>query len=134
MLHVSKLHAKLFFVSKFISNDLRIQFNLNKCIIKSCDGEAITIVPHEQNLYKIGFVKVQGMEVANLVQSPMGNGALELWNRRLGHLNMNNVHTFQNMVSNMNLVKLSYPTSALLCVVCIEGKENRVAYLNKGGR
>lgn len=47
VLHVCKLHAKLFFVSTLGSNGLKIQFNLNKCTIKSCDGEANAIAPHE---------------------------------------------------------------------------------------
>lgn len=33
--HVSKLHANLFSMSKFVSNRLKVHFNLNKCIVKS---------------------------------------------------------------------------------------------------
>lgn len=77
VLHVSKLHTSLFLVSKFVPNGLIIQFNLNKCIVKSCDGEAIAIAPREQNLYKINFVKVYKAQLANLVQFPMGDGALK---------------------------------------------------------
>lgn len=59
-------------------NGLKIQFNINKCIVKSCDGETIVIVPRKQNTYEINFVEVHGTDVANLVQSRMGDGVLEL--------------------------------------------------------
>jgi hypothetical protein len=45
--YVPKLHANLFLVGKLVSNGLKVQFNLNKCIVKSCDGEAIAIAPRE---------------------------------------------------------------------------------------
>ena len=133
MLHVSKLHANLLSVSKLVSNDLKIQFNLNECIVKSCNGEAIAIAPRKRNLYEINFVKVHEAEATNLVQSPTGDGALELWHRCLGHLNVKGVHTLQNMVSGMNLGKFSCPTSSLFCEACIEGKQHRVAFSNEGG-
>ena len=44
-LNMSKLHANLLSVSNLVSNNLKIQFNLNECIVKSCNGEAIAIAP-----------------------------------------------------------------------------------------
>ena len=81
-----------------MSNGFKVQFNLNKCIVKSCDGEAIVVAPHEQNLYIINFVKVHEKEAANLVQSLMGDGVVDLWYCRLVHLNVNSVHTIQNIL------------------------------------
>ena len=76
-------------------------------------------------------MKMHGVKSANLLQSPMGNDVLELWYCYLGHLNVKNVHTLQNMVSNMNLGIFSCPTSLFLCETC---KQYRVAFSNKGGR
>ena len=53
--HISKLQANLFSVNKFVSNGLKVQFNLNKYIVKSCNGEAILIASRKQNLYEINF-------------------------------------------------------------------------------
>ena len=108
--HIPKLHVNLLSVTKLMLNRLKVWFSLNKYIVKSCNGEAIAIAPHERNLYKINFVKVHKAEAANLVQSPTGDGALELWYRRLGHLNVKGIHTFRNMVSGINIGKFSYPT------------------------
>ena len=38
VLHVSKLQANLLSMSKFVSNCLKVQFNLNECIVKSTGG------------------------------------------------------------------------------------------------
>ena len=56
VLYMPKLHANFSLVNKLVLNDLNVQFNLNKCIVKSCKGEAIAITPHKGNLYKINFV------------------------------------------------------------------------------
>ena len=94
--HVPKLHINLLSMSKHVSNGSKIQFNLNKCIVKSCNGEAIAIAiaiaSCERNLYVINFVKVHEPEAANLMQFPMGDDALELWHGCLGHLNVKGVH------------------------------------------
>ena len=59
------------------------------------------------------------MDAAILVQSPIGDARFELWYCHLGHLNVKDVQTFQNMVSDVYLDKLSYPTSSLFCEACI---------------
>lgn len=97
------MHAHLLLVSKLVSHRLMVQFNPNRYINKSCDGEVIAIAPRKRNLYKIHFMKVHKAEVANLVQSPTGDGTLELWHRCLGHLNIKGVHTLQNMLNGINL-------------------------------
>ena len=37
VLHMPKLHANLLSLNKFGLHELKVQFNLNKCIIKFCD-------------------------------------------------------------------------------------------------
>lgn len=67
MLHVSKLHANLLLVNKLMSNGLKVQFNLKKCVVRSCDGEVIAITTYKRKLYKINFVKAHEVDAANLV-------------------------------------------------------------------
>jgi hypothetical protein len=55
------------------------------------------------------------MHVANLAQTSTIDGALELWHRRLGHLNIKGVHVLQHMVSGMNLGNMPCPTSSFVC-------------------
>ena len=128
-----KLHANLLLVSKFVSSGLKFQVNLNECIVKFCDGEAIAIALRECNLYEINFVKMHEAETTNLVQYPTGDGALELQHYCLGHLNVKGVHTLQNMVSDMNTSKKKIaPHHCFFFYTCIKDKQHRAAFTNKG--
>ena len=60
VLHVPKLQANLLSVSKFLSNGLKMQFNLNEYIVRGLDGEVNAIGLHNDILYKIIFTKVYG--------------------------------------------------------------------------
>ncbi len=59
--------------------------------MRAFDGEVIVMALHEGNLYQITFFKVHEVDVANLAQPSTMDGALELWHRLLGHLNMKDV-------------------------------------------
>lgn len=73
-----KLQANLHSVSKLVSNDLNMQFNLNICFVNICDNEAIAIASRANNLYKMNFVKIHRADATILVQSLMENCVLEL--------------------------------------------------------
>lgn len=73
--YVSKFHVNFFNVRKLVSNGLSIRFNLNKCIVKSCNGEVIMNAPHECKLYKINFMKVHKADATNLMYFPTRDGA-----------------------------------------------------------
>jgi hypothetical protein len=133
VLHVPKLHANLLSVSKISSSGCKVQFNMNECIVRAFDGEVIAIALREGNLYQMTFTKVCEMHVANLAQTSTIDGALELWHRRLGHLNIKGVHVFQNMVSGMNLGNMPCPTSSFVCEGCIEGKQHCKPFPSDGG-
>lgn len=68
------------------------------------------IVPREDNLYEIHFGKVHKVDATNLMQYPIGDGALELWHHHLGHLDMKGDYTLQKIVSGKNLSKISGAT------------------------
>lgn len=120
--NVFKLHAYLLLVEKFIANSVNAQFNVDECIVKFSDSEAIMIAPRKRILYKRNFMKVCKADAANLVQSLRGDDTHELWHHRLCHLNVKGIHKFQNMVSGMNVCRFFGPTTSLLCKAYIEGK------------
>ena len=53
-------------VSIHLSNKLKVQFNLNKCIVRGLDKEIIAMKLREGNLYNMNFIKVYEADVANL--------------------------------------------------------------------
>lgn len=63
---------------KFVWNGLKVQFNLNEDIIKSCDGKTIVITPYKENLYENNFTNIHKVYTMNMVQSSAGDGALTL--------------------------------------------------------
>lgn len=115
------------------SNSSKVQINLNKCIDKYCNSEAIAIAPCERNLYKTNFVKMHEAKATNYVQSPTEDDTLELWHRSLIQLNVKGVRTLQKIISDTNIGKFSCLTSSLFCEMYIEGKQLRVAFSNKKG-
>jgi len=106
---------------------------MNECIVRAFDREVITIALRQGDLYQVTFNKVCEMNVANVAQTSTIDGALELWHRRLGHLNIKGVHALQNMVSGMNLGNMPCPTSSFLCEGCIEGKQHCKPFPSDGG-
>jgi hypothetical protein len=133
VLHVPKLYANLLSVSKILSSGCKVQFNMNECIVRAFDGEVIAIALREGNLYQMTFTKVCEMHVANLAQISTIDGALELWHRRLGHLNIKGVHALQNMVSGMNLGNMACAISSFVYEGCIEGKQHCKPLPSDGG-
>lgn len=87
----------------FLSSGSKMQFNLNKCIVKNSDGKLIAITLYKGNLYHMNFIKVHGAVPTNLVQTLNKDHALEFWHHYYRHLNMKSVHILQNMISGMNL-------------------------------
>ncbi len=101
--------------------------------MRAFDGKVIAIALSEGNLYQVTFTKVCEVHVANVAQTATIDGALELWPRRLDHLNVKGVHALQTMVSGMNLGNMPCPTSSFVCEGCIEGKQHRKPFLSNGG-
>ena len=110
-LHVPKLYVNVLSVTKLVSNKLKVQFNLNECIVKIYNSK---VIARQGNLYEINFVKVYKADAANLVQFPTGDGALKFWHHHLSHLTVKNIHMLQNMMNDMNLSKLSFSIFLLL--------------------
>lgn len=63
----------------FLSSGLKMQFNLNKCIVKNSDGKLIAIALYKDNLYQMNFTKVHGAVPKNLMQTLNKDHALEFW-------------------------------------------------------
>ena len=88
----------------------------------------------EDNLYELNFTKVHGVDPANLIQlSKKDDGVLELWHCPLGHLHLKSVRALQSMVNHMNLGNFIYIVFSLVCEACIEGKQHKIIFTNKGG-
>jgi transposase InsO family protein len=131
VLHVPKLQANLFSVSKFVSSGLKVHFNVDGCTLTAPNGNVLVVAPCEGNLYQVTFTKVHEADAANIAQSSSKVGATELWHRRLGHLNVRSVRFLQSMVSGMTLGKDE--ASMPFCEGCVQGKQHRAPFPKDGG-
>lgn len=121
----------------YLCRTLHMQFNLNECFVKACDGKTFAIAPREGNLYGMNFKKVHIADATNLVSFSTKlllnfYWTLVLWHRRLGYLNVNGVHTIQNKVSNMKHVKLSCPTSTLFATRVLKANNIGLCFQTRG--
>ena len=123
----TELHVNLFSVNKLVSSGLRVQFNINECIIRTSDGHPVAIAPQEGNLYHLHVVKVHGMDAVNLMQSNRGDGGLQLCHRHLGHLNEKGVRALRSIVTGIDLTQVFCP-SPLVCETCIGSKQHRLPF------
>ena len=128
-LHVPKLHANLLSVSKLVAQGLRVQFNNQGCILVARSGEMIVTAPKVGNLYQLEFKTVNGSSTACVAQAAVVQDSMELWHKRLGHLNVKSVKALEGMVGGMQVKKA---TCDLACEACIEGKQARKPFPSDG--
>ena len=73
-------------------------FNSLGCVVSASNGEMLAIASSESNLYQLDRNVMNGAETNYLACSDGTSYYLELWHKRSGHLNVNNVKMLQNMV------------------------------------
>ena len=95
VLHILKLQINLLLVNKLVSDGLKVQYNLNKCIVKSCNDEG--------TMNRTMRLQLVRNKLCERVESGSGQLTLELRHCHLSHLNVKGVHTFQNMMNGMFL-------------------------------
>ena len=70
---------------------------------EASNGKMLVVASLESNLYQLDMNVMNGAETSFLVRSNGNSYSLELWQKRLGHLNANSVKMLQGMVSRMDL-------------------------------
>ena len=93
----------------------------------------LAIASLESNLYQLDTNVMNGAEMSSLVHSDGNLYFLELWHKRLGHLNANSVKTLQTMVSGMDVEAAQDDVHSFVCEGCLEGKQTRRPFPMDGG-
>lgn len=129
VLHVPDLSANLLSVSQIVSRNFTVIFNVNGCRILDSNENLIATGRHVNNMFKLN-AKESGscLKVCHEKESQ-----LNLWHRRMGHLNICDLVKLRNgMASGVNFDGSSDKRQA--CVHCLEGKQTRKPFNNKGTR
>jgi hypothetical protein len=121
VLHVPKMKNSLIFVSKLISEGLKVEFDKDGCKVNNAHGTVVAEARREKNLYLLN-VNVR-KKSANVAKS--SNERTTLWHQRLGHLNMASLTKLEKMVNGMNLKEVPLHH---VCEACIEGKHQRTSF------
>ena len=133
VLHVPKLHANLLSVGKLIARGLKVHFNKSGCIVCTQEGQMLAMASLEANLYQMELKVVKGAEMSTLAHtSAKEDNTLELWHKRLGHLNVKSVNTLKHMVIGMDLGKCWSNVDSFQCEGCVEGKQARQPFPKDG--
>jgi hypothetical protein len=125
VLHVTKMKNNFIFVSKFISEGFKVEFDKDGCKVNDARRVVVAEARRDKNLYLLN-VKVR-KDVAHIANS-LDEGAM-LWHERLGHLNMASLKELDAMVDGMNLKEVSLHH---ICERCIKGKHQRTSFPKDG--
>ena len=87
----------------------------------------------EANLYQLELKKVNRAEVSTLAYTTANGDAMELWHKRVGHLNAKGVKALQNMVSGMDLGKIPSNVVPFACEECVQEKQARQPFPSDAG-
>ena len=133
VLHVPDLHSNLLSVSKLISRGLKVHFNSLGCVVRASNGEMLAVASLESNLYQLDTKVMHEAETSSLAHSEANSHPLELWHKRLGHLNANSVKSLQTMVSGMDVQAVPNDVHSFACEGCVQGKQARRPFPTEGG-
>ena len=125
------MHSKLLSMSKLISRGLKVHFNLLECMVKANNGNMLGFALLESNLYQLDTNVMNGAKTSFLARSDGNSHSLELWHKRLGRFNKNNMIMLQGMVSKMDVGAAQ--ADAHTCEKCVEGKQTRRLLSTDGG-
>lgn len=122
VLHVPGCAANLLSVSKICEKGNKIIFDVNGCRIYSGSGNLVMECKPKNGVYK--FRGSPTKPQAFLVKD---NDSLELWHKRLGHMNYNYMQKMKKgAVTGINFKDGTIGLSN--CEICAEGKQSRLPF------
>lgn len=126
-LYVPGITTNLLSVSQLIKKGNKVIFGSRGCKVYNQKGHLIAEADEINNVYKLRLEKRPDRAVANLAVSN------EIWHRRFGHLNYKDLRTMQEgAVDGLNVDEKHVDSN--ICEVCLEGKQSRLPFNNKGHR
>ncbi len=121
VLHVLKMKNSFIFVSKLISQGLKVEFDKDGCKVNNVHGVVVVEAWKEKKIYLLN-VNVQ-KESVNVTKS--SNEGAMLWHQSLDHPNMVSLKKLEKKVNGMNLKEVPLHH---VCETCIKGKHQRTCF------
>lgn len=124
VLCVPSLRTNLLSVSQLISQGNKVHFTSKGCEILNKQNVLVATASLSNGVYKLD---IPTCLLAAAVESP------EVWHRRLGHVNSQNLNKMQTAVEGV-VFDNKASISKMNCVVCCEGKQSRLPFAHEGNR
>ncbi|XP_045447465.1 uncharacterized protein LOC123655756 [Melitaea cinxia] len=126
VLCVPNLTTNLISVSQLIKNGNKVEFKKNCCNVYNQKNELVAVANQINGVYKLSYEKPQCL--FTYVNS-------EIWHRRMGHLNINDLNKMKNgAVTGISFKDCASSKNKSNCKVCCEGKQSRLPFDNVGTR
>lgn len=128
VLCIPNLTTNLLSVSQLIQNGNSVNFEKDVCYIRNRQNKLVGKAELVNGVYRL-CIKSEKLFVGSATAATS-----EMWHRRLGHINSNDLNTMKNGV----VEGISYPDRAVIdkskCITCCEGKQARLPFSHKGTR
>lgn len=127
-LHVLELRTNLLSVSKITDNGFIIFSDRNKTVVRDKQGNEHLICRKQEGLYYVS----ENEEAAGSANETRQNSKLEIWHKRLEHLNEKSI---KKIVSD-EIINVQGITNKILgqCEICAKGKLTRKPFPNTSKR
>lgn len=130
VLCVPEITANLLSVSQITDAGNTVRFSKEKCEIHNAKGELLVTASCVDGLYKLDGFRGDSNGIA--LSAVNANDSMELWHRRLGHLNVKSLEQMnEGAVDGVSFVGNG---QSIDCVACCKGKQAREPFKHKGSR
>lgn len=128
VLYAPDLTTNLLSVSQLIKNGNKVKFEYSGCKIFNNQGELVATADLVDNVYRLNIDKSEKCLLAS------NNVTAEIWHRRLGHINYNDLNKMKNGIVEGIVCQSDISKTRQNCLVCCEGKQSRYPFNHKGSR
>lgn len=126
VLYVPGLSTNLLSVGQLTRRGNRVLFSGKDCAIYNSADELIATATMENNMYKLNVNKPKEHFAG-------AAAAVDVWHRRLGHMNYKDLSLMQNVVDGLDF-KGKPDINRKTCQTCCEGKQCRLPFKHVGTR
>lgn len=126
---IPELSVNLISVNQIVKRGHEVKFSMDGVQVINPSGQVIATGSRHNDLFKLDQL------VSRRALACSSSENLDLWHRRMGHLNIKSLHRLTNgMVTGMEVSK--HPTAKvdLKCKVCAMGKQTRLPFPKSGSR
>ena len=122
---VENLKHNLLSISQLCDKDYIVKFDKDKCSICDLNGNVLLIGIRHQNVYVIDFDDLSNHKCLSAMHD-----VVNLWHKKLGHLNFKAMHKLAKYELVKGLPKSKFEKNTI-CASCQKGKQHRSSFKSK---